>query len=452
LDALDIDTVGISDEDSVDAASDLKDSLSESVLAVSEVLSSQTYSESIQQVLTEELTADLKLLHQIPLVKNIRDSIARVISSVKALLNDASAKNDILAMPASPLDTSKKQLSPAITAVVKSEDEAQNSTENAPDITLINPLTDVTQFSSTDVIIREDVSQRTTLTLATLLSVPIQYEQQTNQPKFESFTYHQISVMPRLSIYPSSSAGLGLTYGYTDNTYPDDTIFTYHENRFRFDGRFGIASAVVLGAQLGIGFRDYVHPLITRYDTIGGGTKKKPNLKPVYARENFSQSQLGITSTFLVSDRVDIGLGYALTSSPNLRSYLLDLAVARSPVGGKASDDEYSYDLHRFFLYANSRIFAEINLGLDLAFEQRQYAAAVSRKNPLAPQTIKTRTDNGTIFAFDLSRDFYLMNRLVSLFDLITPELNLEYSNYTSTVKQFTYNNFSSTLSVTFAF
>ncbi|HYM21060.1 MAG TPA: hypothetical protein VEW28_08665 [Candidatus Kapabacteria bacterium] len=445
LDALDIDTTGISDdEDSIDAANDLKDSLSESMLAVSEVLRAQPYSESIQQVLTEELTADLKLLSQIPFPKNRKDSIDRVISRTNDGLSRSIAKKDLLAMPTSPLDTAKKPLPAAIATIVKLP-ETQTDANDAPDITLVNALTDYTEFSTSDLVLREDALPRSSLTLATLLSVPVQYEQQSNQPVYKQYSYNQISFAPRLSIYPSDKAGLGLLYTYQNNTYPDDTLFTFSENRFRADGRFEIGSLLLVGAQIGLNLGNYLHPL----DSTLRGPKGKI-LFQYTEPSNYSQTQFGLLGSFIVSERTHLGLGTVLTRSSELHPYLLDNSLGRSKTSGQATDDPFSYELSKVFTFITTRVFWDINSAIDLAFETRDYGKGVLRKNVGA--VVPNRTDKGTLLTIDITKDFYIEDRIFSIFDVITPDLNFQYSKYNSTIKLYTYNDFTSSLSVAFGF
>ncbi len=447
LDSIDIDTTIIQDEDSIDDASDLKDSLSESVLALSEILASQNYSESIQSVIVDELSADQLLLAQIPLPKVIKDRFQSVLISAKKSLQDQTANPDLIPLPESPLET--KPLPATTIEKLKTDGLDLRSMvsvkEDAPIITLINSTTNISDFGAGDATISEDLLPKTSLTLATLLSIPVSLESQKNQPKYNEFSYTQFVTTPRLSFYPSSNIGFGAQYGFTNYNYPNDSLFIYGEHRIRLDGKFAIGSFVVIGAQFGVGFRDYSHPLI---DTTFGARGNV--LKITKTTENFSQTQFGLTSTFFITSKLNIGAGVAITKSPQLRSYLLDALVGRSLVGGKASDDDYSYHLIKYFFYVATRPLFDIDISADLAFENHEYGKGVNAKR--VATTVQARTDKGTSIVIDLSRDIFFDERLISIFETITPEINFQYSSIKSTIKQYTYNYFTTSLSVSLGF
>lgn len=442
LDSLEIDDSRLS-EDSVDAATDLKDSLSESILAVSEVLSAETYSESIQKVLTEELDADLLLLKQIPLQSILKDSIATAIWTARSVLSRALAASDLVVVPVEPLDTTKQQLPPAIVLAIKKPAAAE--TQNAPIITLVNPTTDIHDLSSADFTPKEDAPPRTTTTLATVLRVPVQFEQQQNSLKYEAFSYSQFVFEPRLALYAGEHFGFGAEYGFSSNFYPNDTLYTYTEHKFRLDAHASIGDAVVIGAQFGMNFANYSHP----FDSVFKGPRGK--LISEYTEPaNFNRTELGLHATFFIGGSSIAGAAIAISRSSQLRPYLVNALLGRSKIGGQAADDPYSYELTRYILYASTTTFWELTPSIDVAFEKRAYGKGLLRTNVGA--NIPARNDNGTIVTFDLSRLFPFEERLLSIFDAITPELNIEYTKYGSSIKTYAYKDLSTTLAVTLGF
>lgn len=447
LDSIDIDTTIIHDEDSINDASDLKDSLSESVLAISEILASQNYSESIQSVIVDELSADQLLLAEIPLPKIIKDRFTAVLITAKKSLQGQTVNSDIIPIPASPLETKPLPASTIEKLKMDGLDLLASVTvkEDAPIITLINGTTNISDFGAADATISEDLLPKTSLTLATLLSIPVTIESQKNQPKYDEFSYTQLVSTPRLSFYPSSMIGFGAQYGFTSYNYPNDSLFVYGEHRIRLDGKFAIGSFLVIGAQFGASFRDYRHPLVDTTFGVRGNV-----LKITKGTENFSQTQFGVTSTFFITSRLNIGAGAAITKSSQLRSYLLDALVGRSLVGGKASDDDYSYHLTKFFFFIATRPVWDIDISADMAFENHEYGKGINAKR--VANSIQARTDKGTSIIIDLSRDIFFDERLISIFETITPELNFQYSSIKSTIKQYTYNYLTTSLSVSLGF
>ncbi len=447
LDSIDIDTTLIHDEDSIDEASDLKDSLSESVLALSEILASENYSESIQSVIVDELSADQLLLAQIALPKIISDRFKSVLNLAKKALETQIANSDLIHIPESPLET--KPL-PATTIEKLKMDGLDlraivSLKEDAPIITLINSATNISDFGATDATISEDLLPKTSLTLATLLSIPITLESQKNQPRYDEFSYTQFVATPRLIYYPSSILGFDAQYGFTSFQYPNDSLFVYDEHRIRLDGKFAIGSFLVIAAQFGASFRDYNHPLVDTTFGVRGNV-----LKISKGTENFSQTQFGLSSTFFITSQLNIGLGAAITKSSQLRSYLIDALVGRSLVGGKASDDDYSYHLTKFFFYIATRPFWGIDVSADLAFEKHEYGKGINTKR--IANAIQERTDKGTSITVDLSRDIFFDQRLISIFETLTPEVNFQYSSIKSTMKQYTYHYLTTTLSLSLGF
>ena len=66
--------------------------------------------------------------------------------------------------------------------------------------------------------------------------------------------------------------------------------------------------------------------------------------------------------------------------------------------------------------------------------------------------SVQTRTDKGTSIVIDLSRYIIFDERLISIFETITPEVNFQYSSIKSTIKQYTYNYLTTSLSVSLGF
>lgn len=442
LDSLDIDATGMSD-DSSDAAYSLKDSLSESVAAVAEVLRSGEFTSSVQQVLDEEIGMELGLLAKLSFGQMVNDSIRRVLVASRGLMERATAANDLTPLASAPIDTLQKALPAPIVAKLRPSEAV--ATENAPVITLVDAITDLSESSSQDLTIREDAPTKTSTTLATLLSIPAEYEQQTNSTKYKAFSYTQFTFEPRISYYASEHFGVGATYGFGSHQYPNDTLYTYNENKFRLDGRLSVGSVVVISAQFGMSVAKYLHP----FDSVRIGPRGKI-ISEYTEPSNFSMTAIGLGAAFFLGDRVSLGAAGALTRSSQLHPYLFNAILGRSQIGGQASDDPYSYELTRFSAFASTRIFWDISPTFDLAFERREYGKGLVRTNVKA--NIQARTDDGTIATLDLTRLFVFDDRLLGAFDSFTPELTVQYSKYKSTIKQYNYKDTSITLSVAFGF
>lgn len=425
---------------SVGNKSSIKDSLSESLSAIAEILSEESYTESVRSVVIDELAADEALLSQMPIALPLKDSVAKILRNTKRVLDRGNSQADLFPVPEPAIEDGEDE-TPNNTSVLTA---SHLQTRFAPIITLVDASTDLWEFGSLDISTKEELYWRTPLTLGTLLTIPVEFSQQTNRDIYKEFTYSQFEFTPRLTFYPADNIGLGVMYNFSSNYYPNDSLFTYREHRFRVDATFGIGSSWVIGIQGGISLRDYPHP---RSDTV-----RVVRLIVTKGTENFSQEQFGLTSTFLLSQNLSIGFGGAVTRSTELRSYLIDARLGRSPVGGKASDDEFSYKLSKGFLYLTSNIFWDLDLSIDLSYEERLYGTGVNRKLNQNLESKLTRTDHGTAVSAELSRDFYFDEPWLSIFDAFTPQLGVQYQNYTSTIALFTYNDLAISLSVSALF
>ncbi|HET9135308.1 MAG TPA: hypothetical protein VFO76_01625, partial [Candidatus Kapabacteria bacterium] len=418
---------------------ELKDSLSESLAAVAEILTEESYTESVHTVIVEEFTADEKLLVAIPFAKSFRDSVLTILKKHRQILEHTNTENGTFPAPEPLIETTN-----AATATPTKQTTWGVRGTLSPTITLVDATTDLWEFGAADVMAKGDLDWRKPTTLGTQLTIPVEFTHQRNRDPYTEFSYDQYDITPRLVFYPLDNIGLGIQYGFSSTIYPNDTLFTYSENRIRIDATVGIDSWWVLGVQSGISFRNYPYP---RTDTTGV-------IRRITTREaeDFSEQQLGLTSTFLISDETSVGIGGVITKSPALRSYLLDARVGRSPVGGKASDDQFSYELSKGFLYLSTQLFSEFDLGVDVSYEERKYGTDVNRKLNSNQVSKLTRTDHGIVVSTVLSDDVFFDHPLLSVFDIITPQLSVQYQDYNSTLKLFTYNDLTISFSVSALF
>ncbi len=426
LDSVDIDTLGI-DEDSIDAASDLKDSLSESILAISQILTTESFTESIQEVLLEEIQADLLLIKQIPLQQTIKDQTLATLQQTKHQLQKSPAPSDIVSLNPPPTETT------SLPQKITEELHITVLKEDAPLFTIVNPETEITAFSSLDVSLKDDIAPRTAKTLATSISLPLSYEAQVNRDSYSVFSYSQYYLRPQLQFYPSSEMSVGTQYEFSQTAYPNDTLFTYSQHALCLDSRLELNSWLVLGAQVSFKNRTYKYPPIDSVIRI-----PRAGLVPVYDDGTFTRTEFGITTTAIASDVLTVGIGGAFSRASELRPYFHDLQL-RSVIGGPAADDEFSYELSKLFIYSSSRLVWDITAAVDLSFEYRKYGRGTMLTKQA--QRFDDRNDHALSAQLDFSYDIFFNERLFSLFETITPELNLQYSKFNSSIKQYRYHD-----------
>jgi len=471
LDSFDYDDKGLSD-DSSDAVSDLKDSFSESVLALSELLTSEIFTESIASVVSSETANQKKIFSQVPMEPARKKEINDDFDSIIVLMKGAKPQNDILPTPkpkeqvetvanvSSGAPSEKKDIINQALAHLQTNDKETtiSKEEDAPVLTLVNTQTEFKDLSSQDILLKEDLSPLTKKTLATELTVPASAEIQNNKKgNYLSYSYNQYECAPRLDLYSGKSFAFGTTYDVTKLQFPFDSVHVNDgtENKLRFDTRIQGESIFVFSADGGISIKNFDFPL-KYYVPVTGKQDKL-----VSTATNYSHFFLGAGLMFFPADRFSISVSGAFTHSNSLRPYLIDSTRAallgRTRVGGTQNDDQYSYDLTRFAGFAVWRIFYDMDLSVDYAYEDRTYsnqqlARVATRAVPHPkPVTIK-REDTGPLIGLELKKEFLFDSRVASIFDSFTPSFNVLSTNYTSTVKLFSYQDVTSTLSLEFGF
>jgi len=470
LDSLEIGKKGLS-ADSINIASDLKDSVSESVLALSDILATQVFTESIADVVTNEIANQKKIFSQVPMDASHKAEIGKGFDDILELMKGGKPQSDILPTPKpnvtvetpTPISESSAPtrtndlLDQALAHLQSAEDETSVTRgENAPIITLINSQTEFKDLSSQDILLKEDLLPLTKKTLATLLSVPVSLEIQNNKGAYISYSYSEFELKPRLDLYFGKTFGMGATYDLSITKFPNDTTHLNDgtENKFRLDSRIEVTPGFVLVPEFGLGFKSYDRSI--QYSTIVPvkGRPFRPDTVKVTTPTNYRRMFFGGTFIIFPISNFSVGVAEAMTRSSNIRPYLFDsLLTQKSRIGGTITDDEYSYELTResiFFLWS---IFWDIHLSLDVSYENRHYAnVEIKKKFQRLPTTNIQRDDHGPLFGLNLSKEFLFDSRLISIFSSFTPSIDVQSTNYTSTVSQFNYKDVTTTLSLEFGF
>jgi len=470
LDSFEIDKKGIKD-DSIDVASDLKDSVSESVLVLSEVLRSQVYTESIAEVVTKEILHQKNIFASIPMPNTQKKEVNESFDDICQYLRDRKPQSDILPLPkpdvaiepATPIeiksstDTTKDLLAQALEHLKsESDDIGKLQGENAPTLTLVNSQTELKDFSTSDVLLKEDLIPLTSKTLATLLSIPVSLETQNNKGVYIGYSYREFIFAPRIDLYFGKFYSLGTTYQYTNTIFPNDTTLLNDGkiNQLRLDSRIELTPSILLIPQIGIGFKSYGKAIV--YSTLSPvkGRPNRPDTITVITPTDYRQVSFGATLVGFPTNDICLGFTEALSRSPNLRPYLFDsLLTQKSRIGGTVTDDEYSYDLTRESIFFLWNIILDLKFAFDLSYENRHYAnVEIKRRAARLPTTNIQRDDKGPVIGLNLSKEFLFDSRLISVFSSLTPTINFQYTNFTSTVAQFKYKDMTTTLSFEFDF
>jgi hypothetical protein len=109
------------------------------------------------------------------------------------------------------------------------------------------------------------------------------------------------------------------------------------------------------------------------------------------------------------------------------------------------------------YLYLSCRLPGDIDVGLDIQRENRNYPnIKLVEKSSSPPKKLQVtfldRAESVTLFALAISRPFYFTDRFAFIFTSIIPSLSFTSSDVTSTVQGYSYHDFTSLLQLSFGF
>jgi hypothetical protein len=259
-----------------------------------------------------------------------------------------------------------------------------------------------------------------------------------------------LTLSPKLELYPSPKSGVAFSYVFADAKYPQDSIYTYYENRGWTSFKTEVTKDILFLSTLGLGLRQYPTPLKVS-DTLAGPRKRVIEFASQSRFLRYSAST-GISG--LIGDRINAGALFKLTYGPNLDSpayiYTFNQGVK---FAGKLSDDEYSYNKTGGVIFANTRLPEDIDVGISFDYEKRQYAELILVT--YAPLTHRPnfksfdRKDKLSITEMQITRAFVAEDKYLRIFTGFTPTLVMTYTDQTSTIPSFAYKDF--TFELTFA-
>jgi hypothetical protein len=321
--------------------------------------------------------------------------------------------------------------------------------------------------------VHEDVEDSGATTLATLLTIPISWSAHTgtNYSPADSTAdnnlfggvfpgnpndYHSVSFGAAIEGLTSESFALRGSYDYTRATYAFDSVYSNSENRFELLPRLAAGRSTVFFGELSIGFRNYLNPLRIS-DTVRNLRGKNVRIDSQVAASKFNQFSYGLGIAQFIGERWVIGVLAAFNNNPNLRAYVTTAQVQTIGKGRivraavQIADDEYTYNLSRYSLFSNARIFWDMDVGSDLSYEQRTYGSAVGPKGNTIPGG-QGRTESGWFFNASLSKLFSFESRLISVFNSSMLEGRMEIASVTASQSLYSYEALSFTVTATLGF
>jgi hypothetical protein len=431
----------------------LADSLGESFYALAEVLGEEGYTVTMQEEMLEEIadyqSALLLLSKKNTGMTKLKERLDAIVADIRAhkptkdelipkatsesvtrLNNEVKGKQDTVS------EEGDEEEEEAIAEALEEEDSPMLTLTSVEDGA-------VDDFTYTNATLREDVSPLTPKTLATLLSTPALFEWQSNSDTYKNYGYYMLTLSPKIELYPSAKSGVAFSYVFADTKYPQDSIYTYYENRGWASFKTEVTNDILFLSTLGLGLRQYPTPLKVS-DTLAGPRKRVIEFSSQSRFLRYSAST-GISG--LIGDKINAGALFKLTYGPNLDSpayiYTFNQGVK---FAGKLADDEYSYNKTGGVIFANARLPEDIDVGISFDYEKRQYAELILVT--YAPLTHRPnfksfdRKDKLNITEIQITRPFVAEDKYLRLFTGITPTLVMTYTDQNSTIPSFAYKDF----------
>lgn len=384
-------------------------SLLTTIRALKELLIVEGYSETMKEVIIEELE----------LVVRPSTSFSKVMNELRTL----SASEDYLYLGGAIIPSaSNTDATLSFAHLIVPDDIGFNS------------------ISHNNLYLAEDLSSFSQKMSAPKVSITIESELQENSKTYQSFSYSSVNINPNFTTNVGSVA-TGMHYQYSKVFYPNDTLFRYNEHRIWADVRFDIAGGIFSALSIGYGVRNYPYPL---QDPL-------PSRIFLRAQNKFSQFAFGTSVFFVPTSEITIGIAGKLTLNTNIDSTALSYNVTRViNYAGRTIYNVYAYDLKGIVLALQARTLFDIDCGISIDYEYHRYPIAKTRKGGEIGQI---RNDKMYLASASISRPFYPNEeRIIGLFTGITPIIDLMYSKLSSSISTFRYQDFTTTLNVSFDF
>jgi hypothetical protein len=449
LDSLDYRKLGKAE----DAMSALRDSISDQVNTLADLLDSLPFSRSFRQVALDQLTAIKPSLDRVIAKAVARDRILTIYKSVVYFVTSAIPQPDYMPVVEPPEPTPSVVLSKDTTnrthLTPRTNPETRNFptgnqleptaevSDKAPTISLISSAERLRYTTSQDFTIIEDAATNTATTLATSLTFPISFEVRKNRDIYTAYDYSTLSIQGTGEVFSGRTAQFNFTYDFLKSNYPNDSIYSNIENRFRISTHIALGTRIVLLLDGGFGYKSFTTPLSV--DSVGIGKLKRA----ANVASSFAQWTLGAGYAQFLGDRVVLGLVGSVTRSPSLRAYVDQTGNPLQGRTASVSDDEYTYDLSRLMLYATTRLIWDIDLSGDIVVEHRKYGSVFKQdKKVVTAVTGADREENASLLSIYVGRDFpFDDERLFGAFNDLTLQFTVNSTKVHSSLSQYSYTD-----------
>jgi len=418
----------------VGVLSDQRDSASQIISTLADLLDSLSFTQSVKEVSVSELKEIRPLIEHVLAGLKPRDRILLILDRSINDLEKAKPESDYLPTQSSLLPDSSSGLNMALltdswqrttvisepAATYQSDDEPPK----APIFTLIPATMPFRNLGAQDFDIPANLADAGATTFASSLQLPVTFEIRRDQPFYKIYNYSALTIEGTYENLPSHSTTLDLTYDLTNSTYFDDSIYSSIEHQIRLGTRTLLSQTTALFAEGIIGIKHYVTPLTVLPDSTN---KLK---RPSTVASSFFQYSLGLGLMHSISDAVLFGGLFTFSTNPTLRAYIDQIGNLSQRRATGISDDQYTYNLVRLMAFIQAKIFWGMMLNFDLSEEHRKYGSVVNRvTDRVTLLTGADRTERGVFTNFSLMKVFsFVDDRALSLFSDISVAGNIGYS------------------------
>ena len=302
LDSTEISPKGIS-KARVSELEDLRDSISDVISTIADLLDSAGYSESISEVIVNELQGiraplDAVVLQAKPASSAMQSHTDPALLDVAInSLQQAKPETDFLSTPPTPsappgASIETKQLMHSLTVIKTTIPGTSAVTASAPNVTLLTSSTRMRTFGYNDATIHEDVEDSGATTMAAALMVPFAYTNHAgvHYSPADSLLFggnydgnpndnKMLTFGGAVEALTSTAFSLRGAYDYTREDFPFDSVYSNTENRITLTPRLALGKSTVLFGEGAVGFKKYIEPLTVivtqaKYDTRLTALKK----------------------------------------------------------------------------------------------------------------------------------------------------------------------------------
>jgi hypothetical protein len=416
------------------------DSAQELLSVVRELLDETSYTTSVKEIVLSELRTQLSSL--VRLNSKELENIVREWHALIERLEQTEEESDFL--PVDELDLEDER-------PVEKQDEPDRPL--APLTTLSTSYINYRNLSSTDFYLLGDRSEATEKSIATSLSLPINWTYQSNSDTFQSYTNHQLSLSLRFNIMPSEDLQFSANVDHIRSAHPFDSLYSNATWRLRAATKLVLSERSIGGMELTYGLRRYHDPWSTTIDTFA---PRPPRVNSVTFTTDprFSQLTAGLWYQYLISDEFTMGAVFSIARHPDLRGSV----VSQSQDYASSAEDEFNFDHTQIAAFLTTRILEKYDLGVDAAFERRHYGSLKIKGLPtytfnpeinslIFSTTASTRTESVFTMATSLSRLFIFENKLAGFVTGMGVEALGTYNTTAASIEDYSYDSFTVSLS-----